>query len=411
MPTRPEVFVSDRAIGPDNTWLQFHHGERADWTLHPTNQGPPAVITSNRLRNTSSGTVTYYATNVPAIADYDVEADFNIQSIIGGGHPSAARLLGRLSPTAFTCYYLNFDGNNAALNVQLWKSVAGSLTSLGSATITATAGQTKRFRLSMRGSLLTCYVDDVVLIQLIDTTITAAGYAGLQLAENTTSTTGTHVTNFWASVPVSDDRFVDSDGTLLTTHTMNYGGPWISESGGLFQIDNNRARTQNTGNIGYAAVPTNVPSAADYEICAWLYVASNAGIWRLQGRNNLGNGDCYRVNYDGTNFQLFRQVSSVNTNLSGNIATSLTVGVTYYMRLSMRGTSIRMEKSGVVLFSATDSSVTAVGTQLIERDEASLSTTGYQFAGFSVAQPGAAGDQAPIAGTPVNGGPYMLRMF
>jgi hypothetical protein len=70
--------VNDSFTDAAATLLQNHTSTQdgTTWTKHPAYTSFAQVITaSGRLRNSQTSTSLYYASGVPATADYDVQAD------------------------------------------------------------------------------------------------------------------------------------------------------------------------------------------------------------------------------------------------------------------------------------------------------------------------------------------------
>src|SRR5438128_157101 len=142
-------FLNDTFTGTDGTNLESHSGETgATWTVHPSFTGSAKLLT-NRV-HTNGALRAYYASGVPASADYDVESVMFINS-----HVNASGPCGRMSTSVDTCYTarLGTDGTNTL--AQLAKVVAGTVTNLGSSFNTGVAdGGSVTVRLQMQGSTI-----------------------------------------------------------------------------------------------------------------------------------------------------------------------------------------------------------------------------------------------------------------
>ncbi len=142
------------------------------WVTHPTTTGI-FEINANRavLRDTPYATGLYIYNQQPVSADYDVSSTINTTnpSVIGG-------VVGRCDPSAATYYLARWNTGQ----VQLYKSIAGTLTLLGGVAQAMTNGVDYKITLSMSGSTIRLLFDDVQKINVTDTAITAIGYAGIR---------------------------------------------------------------------------------------------------------------------------------------------------------------------------------------------------------------------------------------
>lgn len=81
-------------------------------------------------------------------------------------------------------------------SLDLWKFVSGVYTQLGSYTLPSIAVDTPyRIELSMSGSTIKVYLDGVERISVSDSSITAAGRAGLMVGANWLGTPNTPASN------------------------------------------------------------------------------------------------------------------------------------------------------------------------------------------------------------------------
>jgi hypothetical protein len=181
-------FIYDSFTGTDGTALESHTGETgATWTKMTGATGA-YTIASNRIYN-SSTTANYYASGTPPSADYEVSA--KVRTVSNTGNLS---IKGRYSTSADSGYDLLIGGL-----LQLRKLTAGSAGSLGTGSITTTAGQDHTIALRMVGDQISAYYDGVLSIgPITDATYTTAGTAGVRGASSATSSTGYHITELAA---------------------------------------------------------------------------------------------------------------------------------------------------------------------------------------------------------------------
>jgi uncharacterized repeat protein (TIGR01451 family) len=233
---------SDTMAGSPGATLQSRAGETgATWTKHI---GVDSVLTdAGRLRkNTSSDKSAYYASGVPSSANYTVEADIHVKSIIANdtigvvGRQDTANALG-------TFYFARYDTANTSWN--LGKYVNGVITPLGSLTGQAlTAGQTYHLELMMNGSALTLYVNDAFKVSATDSSITATGRAGVRLgkdgsAVDVTNSTGLHLDNFRVepAATVAVDSKAANNGTYFNAPNLGVLGAISADNNTAVRFD------------------------------------------------------------------------------------------------------------------------------------------------------------------------------
>lgn len=187
----PGSFLNDTFTDTDGTVLQSHVGELgATWTDHPNNSAN-AIIKTNRVRGASGGTHIYYASGLPTTAEYDVSVPLTQITALGGGGPA-----GRMDTAANTFYRGRY---NASGNWEIFKTVAGSSTNLGTAA-EAWPGGSPVLLFQIRDATKKLFVDGVEKLSSTDNVITAAGRAGLSFFDGT-DTTGYHLDSVTASDP------------------------------------------------------------------------------------------------------------------------------------------------------------------------------------------------------------------
>ena len=195
------AFASDLFAGTAGTTILAHTpnigGAWVAHTLAPNGTSLPCVLNGNGTiyNRYAGGLCLYYPTATPSTPDYSVKGKVNIKTVVAD---EQIGVCGRLSTSALTFYVARFDTNTNA--VRLYKSIAGTLTSLGSYSVTWAAGETHDIELKMLGSTISVLVDGVERISVTDTSITLAGKAGIRMYNTTaaTPTTGLHLDEFSA---------------------------------------------------------------------------------------------------------------------------------------------------------------------------------------------------------------------
>jgi hypothetical protein len=172
--------------GTNWTSLKNHTGETgARWLPHPA-YGGTWYLYAGKAHPGVPGIL--YASGVPASADYYVACDYTIFT-----DTTNAGICGRMSPTALTFYYCYY----LAGELVLAKQVNGMITTLGVYIATmAAGGSTTRLLLNMVGSTIYVKIGSVIRISVTDTSITAAGRAGVRSITSADAGKGKHIDNW-----------------------------------------------------------------------------------------------------------------------------------------------------------------------------------------------------------------------
>lgn len=156
-----------------------------------------AQLFGNRLRGGSTTDSCAYRYNVaPPSADYEVACDFQVVGITSTA--VNAGVMARASSSASTGYMARWRNGTG---FQLFKFV-GSVTAVQIGSTVAqsyTAGTTARIRLKVEGSTISVFrgSETTPIISVTDTSITAAGFAGVWTNVNS-NTDGPHLDNWTA---------------------------------------------------------------------------------------------------------------------------------------------------------------------------------------------------------------------
>lgn len=188
------IFGSDTLTNTAGTTLQAHTAsDGGTWAKHPVSAVDAIFSDANRIRVSSNSFAGYTHSGTPANADYDVEATIIQRSTAN----AVAGVKGRSDTTARTHYMWRY--NNATVRWELYILNAGSATLIGSFSETLTIDQSYTIKLEMRGTTIKGYVDGVERASVTNSTITAAGKAGVWVEGNTGNTAGLHLDNFVAT--------------------------------------------------------------------------------------------------------------------------------------------------------------------------------------------------------------------
>jgi len=183
------VFASDTYSGADwqtiNTAGADLGGPIVD---HPNEDGNWYVYGNRALCRTAG--LAYYS-GTPASADYAVQATITIKSSVG-----STGVAGRISTTAQTYYSAYIEQSTG--KVVLAKRVNGAVTSLGVSAGSYGIGD-HVLTLDMVGTTIRALVGGVQVVSVVDSSITAAGKAGIRAPVISDTSTGKHLDTFVAT--------------------------------------------------------------------------------------------------------------------------------------------------------------------------------------------------------------------
>lgn len=172
------IVVSDSFTGSDGTELFSYNSV---WDNHPSFSPDLVISNANRCRTTgSSGTARCYRMATDPGADaYDVYCNIRFVTY-DTATGQAIGPAGRIDTSANTMYFARH--NPVAGQWQLFKTVAGVSTSLGTYSQTFSAGDEPLAKLTLRtsGNTVELLVDGVSRITSTDTAITARGLGGIR---------------------------------------------------------------------------------------------------------------------------------------------------------------------------------------------------------------------------------------
>jgi len=209
-------------------------------------------------KGNATGFSQYYTSGVPASADYLVEADVYVTSLVAD---DAIGLVGRLDVGSGTTYYLA----RYLVQTSAWQilRVSGGVgTAVGTQYLqTLTAGTSYRLGLHMSGSTISLTVNGVTRVTGTDATITAAGSAGMRAGliggAALTDSTGLRLDNYRVASLDAATAAADSKGANTGTY-MN--GALLNQPGALVGDGNRAARLDGTNDY------VNVPDAASLDL-------------------------------------------------------------------------------------------------------------------------------------------------
>jgi hypothetical protein len=185
---------------------------------------------------------------------------------------------------------------------------------------------------------------------------------------------------------VVTDSFTGSDGTLLQNHTGEVGASWAKNP--VYPAD-----AKLTGGRIYAPAwmmyfASGIPSTAEYDVSADLFVKSNVGATGVIGRADTTTDSEYVARYTAQFNRWELSYCHSTCDLLGSFAQTLTVGSTYRLKLVVRNASKELWVDGVMRVSSVDNQITRVGRAGVRQGPSdATATTGYHLDNFSVDNP------------------------
>ncbi len=210
-------FVNDTFTGADRVLLENH----TTWTKSPNWASSSIKLDGNRVcGNYGTNYVNiYYASGVPASADYSVEADY----VTLDASPTEAGVMGRLATSGSDNFVWGRWSNGYW--EMYYRLNGGAATQFGNRVAhTPQSGHTYHITLTLSGTTATMVVTDGATTIATCTgthSVAGPGRAGIELTNAVGSGTGARLDNFTASDPapglVAGSITVDSVGTTTAT--------------------------------------------------------------------------------------------------------------------------------------------------------------------------------------------------
>ncbi|MDD5397044.1 MAG: chitobiase/beta-hexosaminidase C-terminal domain-containing protein [Candidatus Moranbacteria bacterium] len=224
--------VQDTYTDTAGTLLENHTGEvGATYTQVMGNPGDSIINNSNQLRPNSTGVADYTLSGIPSSADYQVQADVIVKSIVDEG---LYGVIARSSADGQQQYVARYNDYPTNKSWELYLHNGGNnYTRLGYYPQTLVSGQTYALKISVTGSNIKVYVDNTMIIDAVDTAITAAGFAGIEIGYQSqgatpSESTGMALDNLRVDssvIPVDDSNiFVDNQGLFFSPYNWRKVG-------------------------------------------------------------------------------------------------------------------------------------------------------------------------------------------
>lgn len=197
----------------------------------------------------------------------------------------------------------------------------------------------------------------------------------------------------------TSDSFTEGGSDVdLSAHTGEIGATWTEHASfttGAITVDAANDRIYQSSAAASCYHSSGTPASADYYVEAELIHLSAAdALIGVVGRVDTAANTMYiaRYNEANTRWELRKFVAGVTSGL-GTFTQSLSIGVTYTLRLDQVGSTIRLLVDGVERISVTDSAISAAGVAGVRAGGASTSTTRQHLLSFlGVDTSGAGGD-------------------
>lgn len=282
------ISSSDSFTDTTGTLLSAHTSSTGTtWTVQGGSNTTAQISASGTVRRGAAGTAAYYTSAVPLSADYLLEADVVVKSLLAGDF---AGVIGRVDTTGTgsgTFYTARYNVDLGRW--ELYRFVNGGQTNLGTFAQVLTSGQSYRVGLDMHGSTISVLVNGAVVVTVTDTGITTAGRAGVRFFNNASAgsdTTALHLDNLEVSPPAADSK---------GSNTGDYHeGVLLGASGAVTGDANTAATFDGAGDKMQVAAPTGLPTgAAARSVETWF---KTPGVASAQVRQALF---AYGSNADG----------------------------------------------------------------------------------------------------------------
>lgn len=205
----------------------------------------------------------------------------------------------------------------------------------------------------------------------------------------------------------ASDNFTDTAGTILDAHTPSGGGTWTEHSnyGSSEAVisDVNRLR----GNVATASCyyHSGAPATAEYDVDLDVHVITDPAALHehVVGRINTGADTMYGVRRNTSGqWQLYKIVTGTLTSL-GTFSQTLTVGVSYRVKLEIRDAAKKVYIDGVERISSADNAITAAGKAGVRfNGRVTSNSTDRHLDNFEASDPGGGGSpqDANLTGIP-----------
>jgi hypothetical protein len=263
---------SDSFTDTSGRLLTAHTGELAATWTRVLGAANATVSNEGRIFKANAGYSVNHNSLVQATPDYSVEADVVDKSVIAD---DAMGVIGRLNASN-TFYLASWEERDNSWNLALVTNGSIDYLDYVPNQPALVIGQAYRLKLEMVGSALKLYVNGVLKVSVTDTTLTAAGRAGIMTGRIATSaaqsnTTGLHLDNFQVS---TTSRALDSKGD---NHGAYVNGVTRGVPGALPGDSDTAASFDGVNDYVQVLNPTGIPvGSSARSVEAWFKTSSTA---------------------------------------------------------------------------------------------------------------------------------------
>ena len=175
-PTVPVTTSSDSFTDTSGKLLAAHTGELAAAWTRVLGTANATVSNEGRIFKATAGYSVDQNSLVQATPDYTVEADLVHKSVLTD---DAMGVIGRYNTSSNTFYLASWEERDNSWNLALVTNGTIDYLDYVLNQPALVTGQTYRLKLELVGSALKLYVNGVLKVSVTDTTLTAAGRAGI----------------------------------------------------------------------------------------------------------------------------------------------------------------------------------------------------------------------------------------
>ncbi len=272
-PTVPVTTSSDSFTDTSGKLLTAHTGELAATWTRALGAANATVSNEGRIFKANGGYSVNHNSLAQATPDYTVAADVVDKSVISD---DAMGVIGRYDSSSNTFYLASWEERDNSWNLALVTNGSISYLDYVPNQPALGIGQTHRLELEMVGSALKLYVDGVLKVSVTDTTLKAAGRAGIMTGRTTnsaaqTNTTGLHLDSFQVTTV---SRALDSKGD---NHGAYVNGVTRGVSGALPGDPDTAASFDGVNDYVQVLNPTGIPvGSSARSVEAWFKTTSAA---------------------------------------------------------------------------------------------------------------------------------------
>lgn len=350
-PATSVISADSFSNGTTGAAITTRTGETGATWAHQAGTTTEVLTADKRVRHLAAGYSVDYTTATPANANYSVEADITVLSLVAN---DAAGVVGRLNTVTNSYYFARWESFDNSWDIG--KVSNGTVSWLGSVVRPAlTAGQVYRVRLEMSGTFITSLrlnVNGLQVVSVTDSTnaLTAAGKAGIidgdaRYSVAKTDTTGLHLDNFQAML-ATYPRAADSKGT----NTGDYvNGVNMGVAGALGGDTNTAAQFDGVNDYVQAVGTTGIPVGASARSVEMWFKTSSANQQTLFNYGSLGTAQEFGLWLDAGGASMTAWGWGGGNDLMFPLAAAVNDGAWHQVVKTYNGSSLTLYVDGVAL--------------------------------------------------------------